>query len=188
MSKKTPKTNAPAPKLPKHAPTPARYRAASLYVRTRWSEKATIQNIAKELGVSVATVERWHRDDLAESKYTDADREKVQRLAEIGMPDDKIATVMGIGETTLKQNFRAELSEGRVRGDGAILTTLFDLATSGENHHTTVFLAKARLGMRDRDADTTAVQVNTTAPTEVHLGGRRLVAGDDGVTRLVRDE
>lgn len=174
---------------PKHAPDESRYRSCELYIASRGREGATETEIAEELGISRATLQKWHPRTMTRGKYTDEMRRSVERMAGLGMTDEMIASVVGIGEDALQNNFRAELSAGRAGAADAVLSTLYNMATSGEHPHTTEFWVKARLGWRDKDSAQTAVQVNAgDGPVQVNLGGRRLAVDDDGLVKLADGE
>lgn len=74
---------------------------------------------------------------------------EIQRSAEIGLPDQIIATILGTSEATLKRHAAESLAMGRAKGNQRLAETAFQMAVSGENPTMTIFLSKVRLGYRD---------------------------------------
>jgi hypothetical protein len=67
----------------------------------------------------------------------------------MGMPQDDIARVIGIGTTTLKIHYREELDRGAPRANAEVAKRLFRLATQGEGSSAVracTFWLRARAG------------------------------------------
>ncbi len=84
-------------------------------------------------------------------KITAEDRVKVERMAAIGMRDEDIAQVLGIGEATVQRRLRAELARGRAKASMAVMGTAYQLATSGRCPAATFFWLKCRAKWREVD-------------------------------------
>lgn len=184
-------TAAPASTIayPRHAPTAARKEALDEYVAKRLGEGVTQADIAKELGIGLATLKRWHAVPgvTHAARYSEERRSLTRRLAGIGCTNQQISTITGLTLDELTGTLQKELSEGRAEAGAQVKETLFQMATSGSQPHTTMFWLKAREGWRDRE-EAPAVQVAAAGPVEVRLGGRRLDVDEDGISRLVDDE
>lgn len=63
--------------------------------------------------------------------YKQLDLYKLQALALIGVPVNKIAVLLGISVDTLDNRFRAEIEAARTEGERQILHTAFKLAMEG---------------------------------------------------------
>lgn len=82
---------------------------------------------------------------------TDTERELVETLAGIGLPQDQIAHLVrdGIDPKTLRQHFRRELTVGTARANAKALTTLYSRAIAGDTA-CLIFWLKARCGLSER--------------------------------------
>jgi hypothetical protein len=78
---------------------------------------------------------------------TDEDRTKVARMSRLGIPQTQIAIVFGISSKTLRKHFRKELNAA-VEANLKVVTTLYNMATSGKNTAASIFWAKTRCGFR----------------------------------------
>jgi hypothetical protein len=78
---------------------------------------------------------------------TDEDRTKVVRMSLMGIPQTQIAIVFGISSKTLRKHFRKELNAA-VEANFKVVTTLYQMATSGKNTAASIFWAKTRCGFR----------------------------------------
>lgn len=174
--------------LPRHARNQAHKKALDMYVRQRLSENAELGDIAKELEIGEKTLRRWHAPagEKRDALYSDERRAFAAKLAGVGCNNEQIAELMGISVDALKKNMQKDLSAGRAQAGARVKETLFQMATSGNQPHTTIFWLKAREGWRDKDeAPATQVQVATSGPIEVTLGGRRLESSADGTSKLI---
>ena len=92
-------------------------------------------------------------------KPTDKQREDVQRLAGLGVPQHDIAIIVGIAKPTLHKHFRSELDFGMAKANADIAGCLYAQAMSG-NITALIFWAKARLGWQEKIVAETTVNAN----------------------------
>lgn len=78
--------------------------------------------------------------------------EQAEKLAAIGIPQDQIAIILDISESTLKKYYSTELTKGKCKGNVKVATCAFRLMERG-NPAMTIFLAKVRLGWRETGDD-----------------------------------
>lgn len=76
-------------------------------------------------------------------------RRAARAAAGYGMKDEQIATMLGIGESTLKRKCAAELASGRVDASAKVQQTAFQMATSGKLPAMTIFWLKCRAGWKE---------------------------------------
>src|SRR5215472_8917898 len=81
---------------------------------------------------------------------TDAMREQVGSLAARGVPQEKIAAIIGCDAKTLRKYFRNELDRGMSEADAEIIGALFANAKEG-NVAAQIFWVKTRI-WREREA------------------------------------
>jgi hypothetical protein len=79
---------------------------------------------------------------------TDTMREKVRRLAGLGVPQDDIATIIGCDPKTLRKRFRDELDRGVAEANAIISSCLFAGAKAG-NVVAQIFWMKTRAHWRE---------------------------------------
>jgi hypothetical protein len=79
---------------------------------------------------------------------TDKSRAQVEAMAGYGLPQDQIAKVMRIGETTLKKHYAEELSRGSAVANSIVGEALFKQARGG-NTTAMIFWAKTRMGWKE---------------------------------------
>jgi hypothetical protein len=101
---------------------------------------------------------------------SDRERETVRRLAGYGMPIEDIAAMLPkvgpngdhMNERTLRKHFAAELAEGRVETNQAVVQSLFNMATGrgldAPVPSAAIFWTKARMGWTDRPQETTSAE------------------------------
>jgi hypothetical protein len=92
-------------------------------------------------------------------KPTDTSRNEVRAYATVGTPHHDIALLIGVATETLLKYYRAELDEGKARGNAHVAKTLYTLATQGlgqqgPNLGAMIFWLKSQAGWRE----TTIVQ------------------------------
>jgi hypothetical protein len=81
---------------------------------------------------------------------TEERRQIVRSMAGYGLPQQDIATSVGLRSTkTLRKHFRMELDRGVVDAKAKVLQTLFKMAASGQHPAATIFWVKTRLGWRE---------------------------------------
>lgn len=122
--------------------------------------------------------------------FTPDQVQQIEKLAAIGMSDEQIAWVMGVGESTLQLKVRADqekhasgkaksdnvyvaMKRGRSKGDALLAQTAFDMATKDKNVSMVIFLAKTRLRWAEPAQD---INVRNTVIFETQIG-------KDGVIR-----
>jgi len=82
---------------------------------------------------------------------TDAMRERARSLAACGVPQEKIAEIIGCDAKTLRKHFRNELDRGMAEADAEIIGALFANAKKG-NVAAQIFWVKTRVHWREREA------------------------------------
>jgi hypothetical protein len=84
---------------------------------------------------------------------TPEQRGMVKSMAAMGILHEHIALKIGVrSPKTLRKHFRQELDLGAVEADYKVMSTLFQMATSGEHPGATIFWAKTRIGLREQPA------------------------------------
>jgi hypothetical protein len=84
--------------------------------------------------------------------------EEVFKLAQIGCKDIEISDWFGIDSNTLRYNFSAELTKGRLALNQSLRRAQISLALSG-NATMLIFLGKQYLGQSDNPIDTEHSQI-----------------------------
>jgi hypothetical protein len=79
---------------------------------------------------------------------TDAMRERVRRLAGVGVPQDDIAAILDCDAKTLRKYFRIELNRGVAEANAAVASYLFAKVKEG-NVTAQIFWMKTRAGWRE---------------------------------------
>jgi hypothetical protein len=79
---------------------------------------------------------------------TDAMRERVRRLAGVGVPQDDIAAILDCDAKTLRKHFRIELNRGVAEANAAAASYLFAKVKEG-NVTAQIFWMKTRAGWRE---------------------------------------
>jgi hypothetical protein len=71
-------------------------------------------------------------------------------LAAKGIPQDRIALIIGISPKTLRKHLRRELTLGSIEANLAVLQALHKMACSGKRKHlaAAIFWAKSRCGFQ----------------------------------------
>ena len=133
------------------------------------------RDIARVIGVSVPTLRKAFRDDLAAAKGEDlfsaeaaprapstrptaggrrpfqphdGQRRKVMELAAVGKPPSHIARVLGLSEPTLRKHFAEELEIGAEKIEAELVTALMAKARTGNTpaiQAARAMIAQARL-------------------------------------------
>ena len=75
-------------------------------------------------------------------------RKLARFLASRGIPQDRIALVVGISPKTLRKHLRRELALGSIEANMAVLQVLHKMARSGKRKHlaAAIFWAKSKCG------------------------------------------
>ncbi|CAH0242809.1 hypothetical protein [Roseomonas sp. CECT 9278] len=77
-------------------------------------------------------------------------RRTVKTMAGFGIPQEDIATFLGIDAKTLRKHFREELDRGVTEANAKVAQSLFQMATQGKNVAAAIFWMRARAGWRER--------------------------------------
>lgn len=85
----------------------------------------------------------------SQMQKSDAQKSRVERLAQIGATEEDIATELQIPVNRLQKRFRRELDRGAVQGRNQVLEKLFENAQSGSNMAAASLWVKAKCGWRD---------------------------------------
>ena len=81
---------------------------------------------------------------------TEERRRMVRAMSGYGVPQEDIATVLGLrSPKTLRKHFREEITRGAIDAKTQVLQTLHRMATSGKHLAATIFSAKTRCGLRE---------------------------------------
>lgn len=80
---------------------------------------------------------------------SEAQKRRVERLAQIGSTEQDIATELGISVKSLQRQFRRELQRGSAIGKHHVLETLFEQAQSGSNMTAVSLWGKVICAWRD---------------------------------------
>jgi hypothetical protein len=80
---------------------------------------------------------------------SDADIQRVERMAAYGIPHDHIAAILGISDETLRKYFRAELDLGKAKTVENVANSLVDVALSGDVQAQKFFLS-SRAGWAEK--------------------------------------
>ena len=78
-------------------------------------------------------------------------RRTVRTMAGFGVPQDDIATYVGVDPKTLRKHFREELDRGSIEATAKVAQSLFNMATAGGNVAAAIFWMKARAGWREKN-------------------------------------
>lgn len=76
---------------------------------------------------------------------TDASRKQVEAMAAYGVPQESIASVLGVDPKTLRKHYRDELTNGSTKANSKVAESLYKNAISG-NVSAQIFWCKTRLG------------------------------------------
>lgn len=108
---------------------------------------------------------------------SDENRRTVEAMAGYGVPQEDIASVLGIDAKTLRLHYREELDTAAIRANAKVAQTLFRQATEGGNTAAAIFWLKARAGWRETERKEVSITVEDL---------RRIVdsAKDDDVIAL----
>ena len=78
--------------------------------------------------------------------------EQVEKMAGVGMRDEDICLVIGIGESTLKRHYRKNLKVGRAKANTVIANKAFEMARDGDRSMVQFWLTR-RLGWKEPPQD-----------------------------------
>jgi len=74
---------------------------------------------------------------------------EVERMSGYGLPQDAIAHIIGIGESTLQVYYAKELKEGAPKANSKVVQHLHKLATEDKNPTAAIFWLKCRAQWKD---------------------------------------
>lgn len=84
---------------------------------------------------------------------TAQNRQQIQTMAGFGLPQDRIARIIGLSEPTLRKHYREELDLGTDKANLLVAQSLFDKATSkavtGPTVAAAIFWLKTRAGWKE---------------------------------------
>jgi hypothetical protein len=96
-------------------------------------------------------------------------RRTVRAMAGFGIPQEDIATFLGIDAKTLRKHFRAELDRGSIEATSKVAQSLFRMATEGNNVAAAIFWMKARAGWREKQELRVSVGQDADTLTDAQL-------------------
>jgi hypothetical protein len=121
-----------------------------------------LARIARELGISVPTLETHYADVISGAELrpgpkpfepTEEQRKLVRMAAAFGQPHHDIAKIVGVSKGTLAAHFREELDTGKAQANFKVAGTLYKAATGPSNEKTTIiaamFWAKTQMGWKE---------------------------------------
>ena len=80
---------------------------------------------------------------------TEDSRKMAKTLSGLGVPQDDIATLIGVSKPTLHKHYREELDKGMAEANAKVAGSLFSQATTG-NTSAAIFWMKARAGWTEK--------------------------------------
>ena len=122
-------------------------------------------------------------------KPDDQSRRFVEAMAIAGKTQAHIARVLEISVPTLCKHYRDELDRSAARADAKVVSTLFDMATSGKNTPATIFWMRARVGWSEKQRmELTGADggpIALIAERAQRLNNDELRAVEQGLTKLL---
>ncbi len=140
-------------------------------VKTMASENAEDFSIARALGVTKRMLHYRCQKELAwgrgvaiqnglvppskarhistREEVSEETKFQIQVLAELGLPIEHIATVVGMAVMTLNAYCKEIIDEGRANGHKKVASALFDMAIDKEHPAMTTFYLKAKAGWKE---------------------------------------
>jgi DNA-binding XRE family transcriptional regulator len=85
----------------------------------------------------------------APHKPTDETKKLAKTLSGLGVPQDDIATLIGVTKPTLHKHYRDDLDKGMAEANAKVAGSLFNQAVSG-NTAASIFWMKARANWSER--------------------------------------
>jgi len=101
----------------------------------------------KDRGVIVPKYEKISQE------FIDIHRDQVHKMAQLGCTDKEQATILGISEENLRNNFRTELSEGRSDLRRSLRRAQLESAIKDKNTTMLIWLGKNYLGQKEPKQD-----------------------------------
>lgn len=98
---------------------------------------------------------------------TEEHRRTAKAMAGFGVPQEDIATFLGIDAKTLRKHFRVELDRGTIEANVKVAQTLFNMATVDKNVAAAIFWMKARAGWREKHLPEPEEEAKPTIPKTI---------------------
>jgi hypothetical protein len=76
-------------------------------------------------------------------------RFQIGEMAGLGLRNDQIALILGVGKQTMVAYCQDDIDKGRARAHETVTKTLFAMATDGEHPNETKFYLKAQCGWKE---------------------------------------
>lgn len=83
----------------------------------------------------------------------------VERMARVGIPQEMIASIIGVAPKTLRKHFREVLDLGATKANAEIANRLYEIGMEG-NVTALIFWLKTRMAWNDK----TSINLNVTRP------------------------
>lgn len=94
-------------------------------------------------------------------KPTDESRKLVEAYAKVRVPQDRIATLIGITEKTLTKHYKKEITDGHAFADSFVLNQLFQGIKKG-NVALIIFYCKTILKMKETQVQEVLGEIKAT--------------------------
>ncbi len=85
-----------------------------------------------------------------EHKQTEIRQRVVMALSSEGVPQDEIASLLGVDPKTLRKHYSPELSYSKTIADAAVKGTLFKKCVDDEDTQALIFWAKTQMGWKEK--------------------------------------
>ena len=76
---------------------------------------------------------------------TEKTRQQAQSASGLGLPQDRIAALIGIAADTLRKHYEVELATGKAQASAAVAKSLFNKATVGQDTTAMIWWTKAQM-------------------------------------------
>lgn len=102
-------------------------------------------------------------------KYDAKTALEVRKLAQLGIPYERIGLKVNLAVHTLKKLYSAELEQGKVEAEMALTNSAFRIATDPANPNPAMimFLLKTRFGYRETERKEVALEVKQKSLKEM---------------------
>lgn len=128
-------------------------------VETLLAADVPLWKIAKQIDIAEATLKRHYHQQIERAgliggqkphEPSPDSKHKAWMLAGMGLPNEKIAKFLDIGDETLRKHYSEDLHRGRMEADLQVGMNLFKMATGDRALKTTatcaMFWAKSKMG------------------------------------------
>lgn len=82
-------------------------------------------------------------------EWVEGRRDEVRKLAQLGITDDELESVLQVSESAIKKHFREELTDGRNNMRAALRRAQFEKAIQEKDTKMLIWLGKMYLGQRE---------------------------------------